>query len=95
MFAPQLQPLQWQIDFYERHYEIIDQRFVHPGLRITLGNKHAASCRFCRRAAPQVSFRKLAHAIPELLGNKSLFTVLVKNSYKPFLPLFYSLLLAL
>ena len=32
-------------------------------------------CRFCGRSRPEVSFRHGAHARPESLGNKSLFTI--------------------
>lgn len=32
------------------------------------------SCRFCSRNSDEVKFKKIAHAIPELLGNKVLFS---------------------
>jgi HNH endonuclease len=44
------------------------------GQKLTLGNKEDRVCRFCGLREPQVSFRKDAHAIAEMLGNKSLFT---------------------
>src|SRR5690606_2268326 len=31
-------------------------------------------CRFCFRRAPAVTFRNEAHAVPEFLGNKALFS---------------------
>lgn len=40
--------------------------------RIYLGNK--GRCRYCGKNKPQVTFKKVAHAIPELLGNKCLFS---------------------
>ena len=42
--------------------------------RTEIGDKENQVCRFCRRSKPEVSFRSDAHAIPESLGNKSLFT---------------------
>ncbi|MCE0490313.1 HNH endonuclease [Pantoea sp. Mb-10] len=33
------------------------------------------NCRFCKRNEPEVSFRKLAHVVPDFLGNKYLFSV--------------------
>ncbi|USA44932.1 HNH endonuclease [Acinetobacter sp. C26M] len=40
--------------------------------RIYLGEK--GKCRYCGKSAPAVTFKKIAHAIPELLGNKFLFS---------------------
>jgi hypothetical protein len=42
--------------------------------RIEIGDKENQVCRFCRKSKPDVSFRSDTHAIPESLGNKSLFT---------------------
>ena len=60
--------------FYEEHYEIVAGWSLRPGGRHFLGDKNNRRCRFCGKAKPEVSFRKDAHAIPECLGNKSLFT---------------------
>lgn len=40
--------------------------------RIYLGKK--GRCRYCGKSAPDVTFKKIAHAMPELLGNKFLFS---------------------
>jgi hypothetical protein len=34
--------------------------------------RHERICRFCKKAAPEVTFKKKAHIIPELLGRSSL-----------------------
>lgn len=34
--------------------------------------KNKRSCRFCGKSYPEVTFKKIAHIVPELLGNKSL-----------------------
>jgi len=40
---------------------------------VILGAKEF-KCRFCGRQKPEVTFRKRAHALPESIGNKSLFS---------------------
>lgn len=40
--------------------------------KIYLGEK--GKCRYCGKSSPEVEFRKVAHAVPELLGNKFLFS---------------------
>lgn len=60
------------INFYEMNYDIIGQWFISPGKKIILGDMTNRKCRFCGEQSPEVSFRKVAHAIPESLGNKSL-----------------------
>jgi hypothetical protein len=60
--------------FYEMHYETIGTWTLHPGRKIFLGDKKTRRCRFCGKGKPEVSFRAEAHAIPECVGNKSLFT---------------------
>ncbi len=38
-----------------------------------LGSKDGQTCRYCSRGKPAVSFKKDAHAVPHLLGNRSIF----------------------
>ncbi|MEA9988283.1 HNH endonuclease [Pseudomonas sp. RTS1] len=40
--------------------------------RIMLGQR--GECRYCRKKVGEVSFRKIAHSLPELIGNKFLFS---------------------
>lgn len=60
------------INFYESNYDIIGQWFVRPDEKVVLGDMQNRICRFCGKQSPEVTFRKIAHAIPELLGNKSI-----------------------
>ncbi|WP_339389246.1 HNH endonuclease [Planctobacterium marinum] len=60
------------LDFYNAHYDIIGQWLVRPGDKVVLGDRDNRSCRFCGKTTPEVTFKKVAHAIPELLGNKSI-----------------------
>lgn len=60
------------ISFYEANYDIIGNWFLRPGDKVILGDKSCRVCRFCGRKPPEVTFKKVAHAIPESLGNKSI-----------------------
>lgn len=62
------------IDFYDSNYDILGQWFLQPGKKVVLGDKTKRICRFCGKQPPEVTFRKVAHAIPEALGNKSIET---------------------
>lgn len=59
--------------FYREHYACCG-RILKPGEKKFLGDKNSRICRFCGKTCPQVTFRKNAHALPESVGNKSLFT---------------------
>ena len=65
------------IAFYSANYDIIGAWFLRPGEKVVLGDKSNRICRFCAKGAPEVTFKKIAHAIPELLGNKS-----IESSYE-------------
>ena len=58
--------------FYAAHYDMIECWLVRPGDKIMLGDRTNRICRFCSKSPPEATFRKVAHAIPELLGNKSI-----------------------
>lgn len=61
------------LKFYENHYDIVGKWFLRSGQKkVVLGDKENRRCRFCGKTSPEVSFRKVAHAIPELIGNKSI-----------------------
>lgn len=60
------------VKFYDAHYDILGQWFLRPDEKIVLGDKANRVCRFCGKKPPEVTFKKIAHAIPELLGNKSM-----------------------
>jgi hypothetical protein len=62
------------IKFYETHYDMMGSWLVRPGDKIMLGDKQNRVCRFCGKRPPEVTFKKVAHAIPEALGNKSIET---------------------
>jgi hypothetical protein len=61
--------------FYEKHYEIIAEHgFVtNPVIRLQDHPKGGVPiCRFCSLSVPAVTFRMKAHAVSELLGNKTI-----------------------
>lgn len=47
---------------------------LRPGAKVVLGDKANRGCRFCGKTPTEVTFKLEAHAIPELLGNKSITT---------------------
>lgn len=69
-----MQKQEENINFYETNYDIIGQWLVRPGDKIVLGDLKNRTCRFCGKQSPEVSFKKVAHAVPELLGNKSILS---------------------
>lgn len=60
--------------FYSNNYDILDEWHLVPGKKVMLGDRSNRACRFCNETPPEAKFRLDAHAIPEALGNKSLFT---------------------
>jgi hypothetical protein len=59
---------------YDKNYIIVFSNiaeYTQDKLTITDPIKR---CRFCDKSEPAVSFRKVAHAIPELIGNKKIFS---------------------
>lgn len=58
--------------FYETRYDQIAAWLVRPGDKVMLGDPARRVCRFCGQKPPAVKFKKVAHAIPEAIGNKSI-----------------------
>jgi HNH endonuclease len=63
------------LNFYERNYTSVGQWILDPKEKVVLRSiLHPGICRFCGQGEPQVTFRDVAHALPESSGNKSLST---------------------
>ncbi|WP_076866153.1 HNH endonuclease [Bradyrhizobium mercantei] len=63
------------LDFYADNYDIVGQWVLkHGEPTIVVGDTKSRRCRFCGLSAPQVTFKKQAHAIPEMLGNRTLLS---------------------
>lgn len=60
--------------FYDQHYDMLGSWFLRPSKKVMLGDRKNRKCRFCSKTPPEVTFRKVAHAIPEALGNKSIIS---------------------
>jgi hypothetical protein len=41
-----------------------------PRQAVYLPSDHPGTCRFCRRSPERLAFKKDAHALPELIGNR-------------------------
>ena len=71
---PPFTELEKALRFYDDNYDVVAQQFLNPDKRVFLGDKRNRRCRFCGGVRPKVTFKKVAHAVPESLGNKSLFS---------------------
>jgi hypothetical protein len=58
--------------FFEDYY--IDDIIFHPDKKPTLKQKKDRFCRFCNKGMPDVTFRKDAHTIPQLTGNRNMIS---------------------
>lgn len=62
------------VAYHDECYQVVRIWSLQPANKIFLGYKENRKCRFCGETEPSVSFRNEAHALPECIGNKSLFT---------------------
>ncbi|MEK4735135.1 MULTISPECIES: HNH endonuclease [Bacillus] len=66
------------IEFYMENYNITTYKLKTENIRNEdkefIGGKNKRKCRFCGKEKGKTTFRKIAHAIPELLGNKVLIS---------------------
>lgn len=63
------------IESYDRNYDTVGEWILHRDApKVYLGLKDDKYCRFCNRQGNIIDFKKKAHAIPESLGNKTLFS---------------------
>lgn len=71
------------IDFYEKNYDVLRTPDFDESSRLLIPNGHGIKyyghkenriCRFCGKKEPDVSFSKIAHALPESIGNHVLAT---------------------
>lgn len=58
--------------FYDERYDFVFKRLFERSERHELGDRVDRRCRFCGGTPPEASFRSVAHAIPEALGNRGL-----------------------
>lgn len=61
--------------FYAANYEVLGSWRLQSGPKVILGDRTTKRCRFCGKTTPEATFDKVAHAIPESLGNKQLVSV--------------------
>ena len=64
--------LQKILDYYNENYNCLT--FTMPLEKSYIDTKQPGICRFCGRDESQVTFKNIAHAIPEFFGNKTLLT---------------------
>lgn len=71
---PPSKELKQTFEFYTQNYGMSNTLILYPGKRLNLGPDRNRICRFCEKDETKTKFRLKAHAIPELLGNKSIFS---------------------
>ncbi|MBL4306287.1 HNH endonuclease [Vibrio fluvialis] len=57
--------------YFSTNYDLLIDYHVGNGYNKYIGEKNKP-CRFCNKAKPEVTFKDVAHAVPEFLGNKQL-----------------------
>lgn len=63
-----------RLEWFKARYDIVSFFAFRPDSeRVYLGDKAKKFCRYCERTSPEVKFKKLAHAIPDQVGNDWLF----------------------
>ena len=67
-------PKEEAVQFYETNYTCIGPKFTRQGSKKYLGSKRNRTCRFCGKDKSSTTFKSKAHAIPEFLGNNSIFS---------------------
>jgi hypothetical protein len=61
-----------QIQFFDKYYSILVEHHLIKGKKEFIGTKSNRKCRFCGKNTNETTFRMVAHALPEFIGNKTL-----------------------
>jgi len=66
------------VQYYAGHYDVI-ARFLFVADRKFRIKDHSSEatrrCRFCVRGVPEVTFKHVAHAVPEFIGNRDILSM--------------------
>jgi hypothetical protein len=65
---------QERYDFFCKHYNLIWYK-LYGTKKKYLGNAKLKQCRFCGATETTTTFRKIAHALPQLIGNNTLISL--------------------
>lgn len=63
-----------QIDFYNKNYFYLVKYYNISGKKVYLGDRKKRKCRFCGKPSGDTTFKMLAHALPEFIGNRTLIS---------------------
>src|SRR5260370_34591952 len=77
-------------NYFADHYDTIAQYPFVAARPVLLSDhdpndKDSRRCRFCGRGKPEVTFKKVAHAVPEFLGSKAIRSMNECDSCNEFL----------
>lgn len=62
-----------QLEYFAKNYSMVAQ-YDLSGDKIYIGSKKNRKCRFCGKSNPESTFKHKSHALPEMIGNKLLFS---------------------
>ena len=66
--------IEFAVAQFEKTYDNVFSHIAELCSEKIIINDPVKKCRFCDKSEPEVSFKRIAHAIPELIGNKKIFT---------------------
>lgn len=61
-----------RIMWFAERYTPIASGVLSPRSKVFIGDDQVKTCRYCNLSDPEVTFNLIAHAFPEMVGNKSL-----------------------
>jgi hypothetical protein len=61
-----------QFQFFDKYYSILVEHHLIKDKKEFIGSRNNRKCRFCGKNADETTFRMVAHALPEFIGNKTL-----------------------
>lgn len=64
-----------QLLFLEANYDLVARYTLSDPSKSLIGATQPRRCRYCGLSEEQVTFRSVAHALPELIGNRSLISM--------------------
>ncbi|CAK0780196.1 HNH endonuclease 5 domain-containing protein [Gammaproteobacteria bacterium] len=68
-------PMNEQIIYFESNYHVVSDIHTSPeGDNIFIGDRDNRACRYCGKKTSEVTFKKIAHTVPEFIGNKKIIS---------------------
>ncbi|MDB5975061.1 MAG: hypothetical protein JWR07_1821 [Nevskia sp.] len=59
-----------EFDYFAERYSVAFVLLDKTSDKLRLGDPNQRVCRYCKKGAPETSFKKVAHTVPHMTGNK-------------------------